>query len=168
MGRKRALRKAAGRFAKSFEKHPDKSQRNKPAAASEETRLRIRGAGLRATPGRVATYRALLDASAPLTHGEVVERLQALGLDRATVYRNLIDLTDAGLLARSDHGDHAWRFEASASHTRDHVHFVCVDCGDVSCLPGVDVSFVAGRGVPRSVQTREVEVQLRGRCDACS
>jgi Fur family ferric uptake transcriptional regulator len=134
----------------------------------EQIRARIRAAGLRATPGRVATLRVLLDASAPRTHGEVVAELQALGLDRATVYRNLIDLTEAGLLFRSDHGDHAWRFEASAPHARDHVHFVCVDCGDVSCLPGVDVSVSGRRGVPRSVQSREVEVQLRGRCDACS
>ena len=134
-----------------------------------EIRARIRAAGLRATVGRIATYEALHRASAPLTHADVVERLEALGLDRATVYRNLTDLTEVGLVARSDLGDHAWRFELS--HTdgdaSDHVHFVCVDCGEVACLPGVGLE-VADAAVPRAVTTQQVEDQLRGQCDDCA
>lgn len=140
-----------------------------PEMVRQEVRAQIRRAGLRATVGRIATYEALHEASAPLTHADVVERLAPLGLDRATVYRNLTDLTDAGLVARSDLGDHAWRFELS--HTdgdgSDHVHFVCIDCGEVACLPGVGLE-VGGSEVPRAVSEQQVEVQLRGRCDECS
>jgi Fur family ferric uptake transcriptional regulator len=134
-----------------------------------EIRGRIRAAGLRATIGRIATYEALYRASAPLTHADVVERLEALGLDRATVYRNLTDLTEVGLVARSDLGDHAWRFELSHADGggNDHVHFVCVDCGEVACLPGVGLE-VGSSAVPRAVSEQQVEVQLRGRCDDCS
>jgi Fur family ferric uptake transcriptional regulator len=137
----------------------------------EDARNRIRAAGLRATPGRIATYQVLLAAQAPITHGDVVECLGGRGFDRATIYRNLIDLTDAGLVARADLGDHAWRFELSeraAGGRRDHVHFVCVDCGDVACLSGVDVSIKPTAATPRSVSEKRVEVQLRGLCDACS
>jgi Fur family ferric uptake transcriptional regulator len=138
----------------------------------EDARRRIRGVGLRATPGRIATYQVLFSAAAPLTHGDVVELLAGLGLDRATVYRNLIDLTEGGLVARSDLGDHAWRFEIAHQPadraSREHVHFVCIDCGDVACLSGVDVSIRKAEGIPRSVSEKRVEVQLRGRCDECS
>ena len=119
--------------------------------------------------GRIATYEALYAASAPLTHADVVERVESLGLDRATVYRNLMDLTEVGLVARSDLGDHAWRFELSHAEGdgSDHVHFVCVDCGEVACLPGVGLD-VASASVPRAVSQQQVEVQLRGQCDDCA
>ena len=139
-----------------------------------EIRELIRGAGLRATPGRIATYRVLRGAAAPLTHGDVVSELSGEGFDRATVYRNLIDLSDAGLVARSDLGDHAWRFELSgkADGSHEHIHFICVACGDVSCLPAVNVRISATRGaagvVPKAVSDKQVEVQLKGRCDGCS
>ncbi|MEZ4440527.1 MAG: transcriptional repressor [Polyangiaceae bacterium] len=134
----------------------------------QAARDRIRDVGLRATPGRIATYQVLAEAEAPLTHADVVTALAASGLDRATVYRNLMDLTEAGLVARSDLGDHAWRFELShaTAHEGDHVHFVCVDCGEVACLPNVALQ-VTGDGVPRAVHQQRVEVQLRGRCDDC-
>ena len=153
----------------------DRSQRRASATSSgrpldrSQIRDRIRAAGLRATVGRIATYEALHHASAPLTHADVVDRLEALGLDRATVYRNLIDLTEVGLVARSDLGDHAWRFELSHGDgdTGDHVHFVCIDCGEVACLPGVGLD-VASAVVPRAVSAQQVEVQLRGQCDDCA
>jgi Fur family transcriptional regulator, ferric uptake regulator len=139
------------------------------AGEPDDVRQRIRECGLRATPGRLATYRTLLSAEAPLSHADLVAALEGRGFDRATIYRNLIDLTEAGLLARSDHGDHNWRFEVNIGASEaDHVHFVCVECGDVSCLDGVDVNIRATKGVPRAVDSMEVEVQLRGVCDACS
>jgi Fur family ferric uptake transcriptional regulator len=143
-----------------------KKRREEPR---DDLRQRIRERGLRATPGRLATYRTLLSAEAPLSHSDVVTALEGHGFDRATIYRNLIDLTDAGLLARSDLGDHSWRFEiSSGENDSDHVHFVCVACGDVSCLDGVDVDIRATKAAPRAVDSMQVEVQLRGRCDACS
>lgn len=140
----------------------------KKALSPEAVRERIRGAGLRATPGRVATYAVLYASSSPLAHADVVEALTATGLDRATVYRNLTDLTEAGLVARTDLGDHTWRFELGGGHAAVHPHFICVDCGEVSCLEGVAVQITSSESAPRSVAGRELEVQLRGRCDDCS
>ncbi len=146
---------------------PDKPDQ---ALSRDEIRQRVRDAKLRATPGRMATYDVLHQAESPLTHGQVVAQLASLGFDRATVYRNLMDLTDAGLVVRSDLGDHCWRFElAGEGGSRGgHAHFVCVDCGGVHCLPGVRVTVKAGPGTPRAVASDEVEIQLKGRCDSCS
>ncbi len=131
---------------------------------------RIQGAGLRGTGSRIAVLRLLQDTRAPMTHGEVSERLSSAGYDHATIYRNLMDLSRVGLLARSDLGDHVWRFEVrrgSADHKAQHPHFVCIDCGDVNCLPEKAVSVRGTPGMPRALRRRSVVIQLQGRCDSC-
>jgi len=128
-------------------------------------RVRIRESGLRATAGRVATYAALARARRPLAHADVVSALKEAGLDRTTIYRNLTDLTEAGLLIRRDLG-HSWRFELKQEHARDHAHFVCTDCGAVACLSPVAIR-VKGRA-PRAVADKAYDLQLRGICDDCS
>jgi Fur family transcriptional regulator, ferric uptake regulator len=131
----------------------------------------LRSAGLRATVPRLAVLEELVAALGSMTHAEVARKLAGT-LDRATVYRNLVDLTSAGLLRRSDVGDHVWRFEwiGGTSHAeRAHPHFICGSCGTVTCLPEDAVSVKARPGAPRALKRRAaVMVQLRGTCDACS
>ena len=134
--------------------------------SQEAVRTRLRNSGLRATPGRIATYALLHDAAQPLTHSDVVERLNHTGVDRATLFRNLQDLVEGGLATRTDLGDHVWRFELEGRHA-GHPHFVCTDCGDVACLENVDIE-VKGSRVPRAVESLAIEVQVRGRCDDCA
>ncbi|MBN78806.1 MAG: Fur family transcriptional regulator, partial [Planctomycetaceae bacterium] len=69
-----------------------------PEPQQKELRQRIREAGLRATPARAATLDLLHRSEAPLTHADVAEHLAERGIDKATAYRNLNDMTDAGLL----------------------------------------------------------------------
>lgn len=140
------------------------------SAAPDDNQLRtmIRDAKLRATASRVAVLRVLHGTSAPTSHPEICEALCSDGWDRATLFRNLVDLTKAGLLRKRDLGDRLWRYEL-AGHDEDggdHPHFLCTVCGDVSCLPEIDVS-MPGDTVPRSLRTGQVEIQFRGTCDAC-
>ncbi len=131
----------------------------------------IRACGMRSTGSRVAVLAHLNGATSPLSHTEIFEALSAQGYDRATIYRNLVDLADAGLLTRSDLGDHVWRFErkrTTAGHSEAHPHFVCTDCGDVKCLPDLTVKVVASSGTPRAMRTKQVAVQVKGRCDDCN
>lgn len=142
-----------------------------PATDPEVIRQRLRGSGLRSTAPRVAVLSYLEETTTPSSHAEIVDALAPLGFDRATVYRNLIDLTDVGLVTRTDLGDHVWRFELkrrSDSHAIAHPHFVCTDCGTVACLPGGSVRIVPGTGMPRSVGAKAIEVQVKGRCDRCA
>ena len=68
---------------------------------AESIKAAIREAGLRATPARIATLKLLSSANAPLTHSEVADELNDLGVDKATVFRNLNDMASAGLLRRT-------------------------------------------------------------------
>ncbi len=103
-----------------------------------------------------------------MSHGEVADRLEHAAWDRATIYRNLVDLAEAGLLRRTDVGDHVWRFEVidSAHEAKSHPHFVCTECGTVECLSDTTVA-LSPANTPRAVRQREVEVHLRGLCDVC-
>ena len=56
---------------------------------AELLKLAIRETGLRATPARIATLKLLHAATSPLTHAEVSDELRDLGVDKATVFRNL-------------------------------------------------------------------------------
>jgi Fur family ferric uptake transcriptional regulator len=138
-------------------------------ASTERIRQRIRAVGKRATPGRIAVIQCLLEVARPMTHADLADRLEPEGFDRASLFRNLMDLTEVGLLSRTDLGDHVWRFYLGDLETEvhHHPHFVCVACGQTLCLENVEVSIKAGRRAPRSVRERQAEINIRGRCDDC-
>lgn len=137
-----------------------------PTPEAEQIRDAIRKAGLRATRSRVVVLQLLREREGPTSHPEVAELLEGEGWDRATLYRNLTDMTSAGLLRRVDLGDHVWRFEPADAHQHGelHPHFLCTSCGEVACLPVITVD---PAGLPKSFAAGQVEVQLRGLCDEC-
>jgi Fur family ferric uptake transcriptional regulator len=142
-----------------------------PSPAIDRLRGRIRGVGLRSTGPRVAVLRQLEAARTPVSHADLVSALVPEGFDRATIYRNLMDLTQAGLVSRTDLGDHVWRFELrrrGRTGDGEHPHFMCIGCGTVACLPGDSVRLRPSRGAPRAVRRRHVDIQLKGRCDRCA
>jgi Fur family ferric uptake transcriptional regulator len=127
----------------------------------------IRQSGLRSTNGRLAVLERLESAAGPMSHAELVDLLANEGHDRATTYRNLVDMAEAGILSRVELGDHTWRFEMRRAADARHPHFVCVDCGDVACVPAeaFDVSWSPEL---RSGEIGEVtEIVLKGRCPEC-
>jgi Fur family ferric uptake transcriptional regulator len=137
----------------------------------EVSRELLRAKGLRVTSSRMAVIAALRAAETPLSHADVAARVEQLGLDRTTVYRNLVDLAEAGILRRSDVG-HIWRFElvlsTSAAHEGAlHPHFVCTECGKVACLPSGSIAVRSLRGAPSALKRGNLEIQVRGQCDGC-
>lgn len=130
---------------------------------------RLHRQGLRATGPRVAVLRLLGDARTPLSHSEVVEKLGETDCDPATVYRNLIRLTEAGLAEVVSRVDGTARYalvRQGEAHAHPHPHFLCTDCGQLSCLPAeltADV-VVRGRWGP---SLRQAKVQFQGSCPDC-
>lgn len=143
-----------------------KPDTNTPAWAKET----LRSAGLRATAARVAVMRRLADVGKPQSHAEVVEALQDSGFDQSTLFRCLNELADANLVARLDLGDQLRRFElakADGAGEAEHAHFMCVDCGTLTCLDGFSIKVTPERGPRRKALGEITEVLLRGRCSKC-
>ena len=108
-------------------------------------------------------------AERPLSHAEVVERVGGddAPWDRATVYRNLVALVEVGLLRVASHSHGVTRYELIAGETdQGHPHFVCEDCGIVSCLPPAD--FELPRIAKWNKALRGAKLQLVGRCPECA
>ena len=137
--------------------------------SSDRAREILRAAGLRCTKCRVAVLQYLAGAAAPRSHADVAGALVPAGYDQSTVYRGLIELSEAGIFSRLDLGDHVWRFELRDDHQRDgaeHPHFMCVDCGKVTCLPDVTVRIAPASG-RRAVPGSVTEILLKGHCPEC-
>ena len=89
-------------------------------------------------------------------------------MDKATVFRNLNDMAPVGLLRRHELGARVWRFELvneDGRHGATHPHFLCVECGTVSCM--TEIKLTAG-SLRLSQEFGEVtEILLRGHCNEC-
>ena len=136
--------------------------------AVAETRELLSNRGLRTTAARLAVMHWLQKATSPATHAEIAASLVPLGFDKATVLRNLTDLVEAGLATRKELGDHVWRFELrDASHPEgcEHPHFICVDCGSVTCRVKFAVSKAAMTSISEIGQM--TEILIRGHCLVC-
>lgn len=144
---------------------------SRPKARVSPERLRdsIRAAGLRSTAPRVAVLEHLYNTGAPSSHGELVEALKGRGFDAATIYRNLTDLTRAGLLSRMSLGDNVWRFELRADEAEhpEHPHFLCTACGEVTCLSQVRVKLTPAQGSTSSIVGDISEILIKGQCTRC-
>lgn len=128
----------------------------------------IRAAGLRATPARVSTLCLLRQATSPKTHAEVTAALEEADTHPATVFRILNDMAEAGLLRRLELGDYVYRFEAvrnSDSNRGLHPYFLCVDCGEVTCLEEVNLTASNQHACEEVGEMHEII--LRGVCNQC-
>ena len=137
----------------------------KVPAREQALRELLASRGLRVTDQRVLLLQELAKVKSPISHPELTERMANSGLDRATVYRNLLTLADAGVLVRANLGDNVLRFELPRTLSSDHKHhphLVCSECGNVRCLPAGTVKLHG-----EAAKSEVAEVQLRGRCAAC-
>lgn len=133
----------------------------------EQARRLIRETGNRVTSPRVAVLRALGAANKPMSHGEVVEKMDGEGWDQATVYRNLQKLAEAGLARVASNVGGVVRYAASWENDEPHLHphFACRLCGSVACLRGAELAGSVSRRWKQSVATSEM--QLVGDCPEC-
>ncbi len=99
---------------------------------AQEILEQLAAQGYRHTSTRSAIAEAIVARGAPFTARELVEELAPRGVGRATVFRVLDLLVQAGLLERL-HGDlqcHSYTF----CEPRHHHHLVCTACGQVTSI----------------------------------
>lgn len=141
----------------------------KPSDSLSTLQAKLRDAGLRSTSARIAVLKALQVAKQPLSHNDLAVLLEGDSFDKTTIFRNLTDLTESKLLKRIDVGDHIWRFELIATENdgAGHAHFVCTDCGDVDCLPELELKVSKKRPGSKAKVGNVSEILLKGHCEDC-
>src|SRR3954452_19906214 len=95
-------------------------------------------------------------------------RREAAGVGRATVYRTLQWMVDAGIARKVDFGEGRSRFEPAYRHPR-HFHLICTTCHSSSEFLSSDVeSLLEEIAAARHFTTTQATVQIHGTCEQCS
>ncbi len=96
-------------------------------------RLFLQGRGLRVTPERIQILYAVLETEEHLQADELAFRLKRAGsrVSRATVYRTLVHLVEAGLVRKVDFGEGHAHYENAVKGDGHHDHLICETCGKV-------------------------------------
>src|SRR3954453_6649883 len=103
--------------------------------------------------------------SGTLDEGETAEHEPKIS--RATVYRTLQWMVDAGIARKVDFGEGRFRFEHSYPHPR-HFHLICKTCNQSFEFLSSDIeSFIEEIAAARNFAARQSVVQIYGECENC-
>jgi len=96
-----------------------------------------------------------------------LSRRETAGIGRATVYRTLQWMVDAGIARKVDFGEGRSRFEPSYRHPR-HCHLICTRCRSSSEFLSSDVETLLEEiAAARQFTTSQATVQISGLCEQC-
>lgn len=128
----------------------------------------LRRGGLRVTPQRLVTFRALRELDRHVTADElrdaVSSRLPNVSLP--TVYATLELLECLGLIRRIARGEGPVLYEP---RVEPHHHVVCTVCGTVSDLDApLDASPALSAARRRGFEPEHTELVVSGRCRRCA
>jgi Fur family peroxide stress response transcriptional regulator len=124
--------------------------------------------GLNLTPQRMVIFRILSKSNQHVTVDQVYQKASAEYpmLSPATVYRNMEQMVDAGLLTRLDLGGSSMRYDTNLD---EHHHFVCSKCGKVSDVYLEDIQYKvdANRSHLEKAKINSLDLHLQGTCGEC-
>lgn len=136
--------------------------------AQVEMEKYLSGHGVRMTSPRRAVAQAALGFKSNFTAEELVSsvRKRHAEVSRATVYRTLRLMVDAGALKAVDTGTGAQSFLAHFSKKTTLAEMVCVNCGRVETIEAPFMQWYA-QGAAQKVGLIALEgrLQVRGECD---
>ena len=126
----------------------------------------LAASGLRSTPQRYAVMACLMEQAGHPTAAEIFEAVNRIDprSSRATIYNNLRDLVQAGLVREVAVEGRAARFDVKGLR---HHHFICDRCGNVEDMDWYDVPRPAAASLGKRV-LRECELIFRGMCTQCA
>jgi Fur family ferric uptake transcriptional regulator len=88
-------------------------------------------------------------------------------ISRATVYRTLQWMVEAGIARKVDFGEGRFRFEHSYRHPR-HFHLICKSCNQSSEFLSSDIEALLEEvATARNFAARQSVLQIYGTCEAC-
>ena len=126
----------------------------------------LKDKGLRSTARRIRVLRGLAKRGRPVTYGELAARLGRHRVDPATVYRNLVKLTEVGLARIASRAGGQVRYElASASAAPSSPRFVCQRCHQTTPIEATVTAWTSITGWEFALHN--AQVVLEGVCPNC-
>ncbi len=130
---------------------------------------RLRAAGARVTPQRLAVAEALQASGRPQSADELWRRVRGSrgAIGRATVFRTLEALVGAGVARRLELENHGAAYVACAAE--HHHHLACTECGRVLEIDETYLRGIADRvAVDTGFVIDDARIDFYGRCAACA
>jgi Fur family ferric uptake transcriptional regulator len=129
----------------------------------------LRPAGGKRSGKRDLIVHVFLRQEGHLTADDLVDliRREDHKISRATVYRTLQWMVDAGIARKVDFGEGRFRFEHSYRHPR-HFHLICKTCnGSFEFLSSDIEALLEEVAAARNFSARQSVLQIYGTCEAC-
>jgi Fur family ferric uptake transcriptional regulator len=129
----------------------------------------LRPAGSKRSSKRDVIVQVFLRQEGHLSADDLVDliRKEDHRISRATVYRTLQWMVDAGIARKVDFGEGRFRFEHSYRHPR-HFHLICKECNRSSEFLSSDIeALVEEIADARNFLPRQSVVQIYGVCEQC-
>src|ERR671912_525542 len=130
---------------------------------------RLRPAGTKRSSKRDLIVNAFLKQEGHLSADDLVALIKREDhrISRATVYRTLQWMTEAGIARKVDFGEGRFRFEHSYRHPR-HYHLICKSCNRSSEFLSSDIEgLVEEVAAARNFAATQSVVQIYGTCEEC-
>jgi Fur family transcriptional regulator, ferric uptake regulator len=129
----------------------------------------LRPAGSKRSSKRDSIVNVFLRQEGHLSADDLVDliRKEDKRISRATIYRTLQWMVDAGIARKVDFGEGRFRFEHSYRHPR-HFHLICKSCNRSSEFLSSDIeALVEEVAAARNFAARQSVVQIYGTCEEC-
>lgn len=130
---------------------------------------RLRPAGTKRSSKRDLIVNVFLRQEGHLSADDLVDLIKREDhrISRATVYRTLQWMVDAGIARKVDFGEGRFRFEHSYRHPR-HYHLICKTCNRSYEFLSSDIEgLVEEVAAARGFTARQSVVQIYGTCESC-
>src|SRR5512145_563761 len=129
----------------------------------------LRPAGSKRSSKRDLIVNVFLRQQGHLTADDLFDliRKEDQRISRATVYRTLQWMVDAGIARKVDFGEGKFRFEHSYRHPR-HFHLICKTCNRSFEFLSSDIEALLEEvAAARNFTARQSILQIHGTCEAC-
>ncbi|HVH57030.1 MAG TPA: transcriptional repressor, partial [Vicinamibacterales bacterium] len=129
----------------------------------------LRPAGSKRSSKRDLIVNVFLRQEGHLTADDIVDliRREDERISRATIYRTLQWMVEAGIARKVDFGEGRFRFEHSYRHPR-HFHLICKTCNRSFEFLSSDIEgLIEEVASARGFAPRQSVLQIHGTCDAC-
>jgi Fur family transcriptional regulator, ferric uptake regulator len=124
---------------------------------------------LSVTGSRKRILELFLTNTGALAHSDI-EKKTGEKFDRVTVYRTLQTFLEKGIIHSIPTVDNSVLYAlckencTEGHHHDNHVHFVCTNCGNTTCLDEVRVPSIQ---LPKGFIPEEVQMVVKGLCKEC-